>query len=142
MSLQIAISVFFQAFGLAYSWLDQNLVGPFLAFARGFEFAIIFAAATLFLLICIFVFLRRARKLPKSYFIDIVDLYGDRIEIDGVRQAFSTHEAAESYARMYRDSFGQQYRFKVVGTMDAIAEKPPKLSSAIFSGDSPSRCPE
>ena len=59
--------------------------------------------------------LKQVKKLPTSYTIEIVDLYGDRISIDGVRQVFATHDAAESYARMYQDAFGRQYRFKVVG---------------------------
>jgi hypothetical protein len=113
--LQIAISLLFQAFGISYTWLDQNLISPVLAFARGFEFAIVLTAAVIFFLISMFLVIRQAKKLPKSYSIEIVDVYGEKVSIDGVRQNYSTHSAAESYARMYRDSFGQQYRFRVVG---------------------------
>jgi hypothetical protein len=113
--LQIAISLLFQAFGISYTWLDQNLISPVLAFARGFEFAIVLTAAVMFFLISMFLVIRQAKKLPKSYSIEIVDVYGEKVSIDGVRQNYSTHSAAESYARMYRDSFGQQYRFRVVG---------------------------
>jgi len=117
---QVVGSIVFQAFGIAYSWLDQNLVSPLLTFSRGFEFAIIFSAAMLFLLISVFLFLRQAKKLPKSYMVEIIDLYGEKISIDGVRQIFATHDAAESYARMYQNSFGVQYRFRVVGTAEQI----------------------
>lgn len=117
---QVVGSIVFQAFGIAYSWLDQNLVSPLLTFSRGFEFAIIFSAAMLFLLISVFLFLRQAKKLPKSYMVEIIDLYGEKISIDGVRQTFATHDAAESYARMYQNSFGVQYRFRVVGTAEQI----------------------
>ena len=117
---QVVGSIVFQAFGIAYSWLDQNLVSPLLTFSRGFEFAIIFSAAMLFLLISVFLFLRQAKKLPKSYIVEIIDLYGEKISIDGVRQIFATHDAAESYARMYQNSFGVQYRFRVVGTTEQI----------------------
>ena len=113
--LHIAVSLILQAFGISYTWLDQNLVGPVLSFARGFEFAIVCAAAILFFLISMFLVIRQAKKLPKSYAIEITDLYGEKVSIDGVRQVYATHDAAESYARMYRDSFGHQYTFKVVG---------------------------
>ena len=120
---EIMVTIFVQAFSVAYSWLNQNFVNPFLAFTRGFEFAMIFTAAALFFLISVFLLLRQAKKLPESYFVEIIDLYGDKISIDGVRQTFTTHEAAESYARMYEGIFCHQYRFKVVGVKQEIASK-------------------
>ena len=114
-------AVILQSFGLTYSWLYDYIVSPFLAFTRGFEFAIIFIAAALFFAMSVFVLLRQAKKLPNSYVIEIVDVYGERVSVDGVRQIFFTHEAAESYARMYRSNF-PQYKFRVIGiTNDAIA---------------------
>ncbi|HEV8386155.1 MAG TPA: hypothetical protein VGQ03_00890 [Nitrososphaera sp.] len=118
--LQIAISIMLQAFGISYAWLDQNLISPVLTFARGFEFAIVLTAAVLFFLISMFLVIRQAKKLPKSYSIEIVDIYGEKVSIDGVRQIYTTHAAAESYARMYRESFGQQYKFKVVGFLKEL----------------------
>ncbi|HXV46496.1 MAG TPA: hypothetical protein VD736_07485 [Nitrososphaera sp.] len=112
------LAIFTQSFALTYSWLNDNLVSPFIAFTRGFEFAVIFLAAALFFAISVLFLLRQAKKLPKSYTIEIVDVYGREVSIDGVRQAFATHDAAESYARMYRNNFGLQYRFRVVGVMD------------------------
>ena len=112
------MAIFAQSFGVTYSWLNENLISPFLAFTRGFEFAIILMAAGLFFAISVFLVLKQAKKLPKSYTIEIIDLYGEQISIDGVRQAFATHDAAESYARMYRSNFGQQYRFRVIGVID------------------------
>lgn len=112
------MAIFAQSFGVTYSWLNENLISPFLAFTRGFEFAIILMAAALFFAISVFLVLKQAKKLPKSYTIEIIDLYGEQITIDGVRQAFATHDAAESYARMYRSNFGQQYRFRVIGVID------------------------
>ena len=118
MLLASVATIFVQMFGLTYSWLNEYLIGPFVAFTRGFEFALIFMAAALFFAISVFLLLRQAKKLPKSYTIQIVNLYGERVSIDGVRQTFATHDAAESYARMYRGEFGQQYRFKVAGVAD------------------------
>jgi len=118
MLLESILAIFAQSFGVTYSWLNENLISPFLAFTRGFEFAIILMAAGLFFAISVFLVLKQAKKLPKSYTIEIIDLYGEQISIDGVRQAFATHDAAESYARMYRSNFGQQYRFRVIGVID------------------------
>ena len=121
MLLSVVAAIIGQAFGIAYSWLNQYLVTPFATFTRGFEFAIIFVSAAVFLLISVFLLLRQAKKLPNSYMVEITDLYGEKVSIDGVRQVFATHEAAESYARMYRDSFGHQYRFRVVGFRQEVA---------------------
>ena len=118
MLLASLLAIFAESFGLTYTWLNQNLVGPFLSFTRGFEFAMIFLAAALFFAISVFFLLKQAKKLPKSYTIEIVNVYGQVVSIDGVRQAFATHDAAESYARMYRNNFGNQYRFRVVGIAD------------------------
>ena len=118
MLLEGVLAIFAQSFALTYSWLNENLISPFIAFTRGFEFAVIFMAAALFFAISVFLLLKQAKKLPKSYTIEIVDLYGEQVSIDGVRQAFATHDAAESYARMYRSNFGHQYRFRVIGVAD------------------------
>jgi hypothetical protein len=118
MLLDGILSIFIQSFGLTYSWLNDNLISPIIAFTRGFEFAVIFIAAVLFFTMSVFLLLRQAKKLPKSYAVEIVDVYGQAVSIDGVRQAFSTHDAAESYARMYMNNFGHQYRFRVVGVAD------------------------
>lgn len=118
MLLESILAIFTQSLGVTYSWLNENLISPFLAFTRGFEFALILLAAALFFAISVFLLLKQAKKLPKSYTIEIIDLYGDQVSIDGVRQVFATHDAAESYARMYRSNFGQQYRFRAIGVVD------------------------
>ena len=118
MLLESLLAIFTQSFGLTYSWLNANLVSPFMAFTRGFEFAVILMVAVLFFTISVFLVLRQVKKLPKSYTVEIVNLYGEQVSIDGVRQAFATHDAAESYARMYRGNFGHQYRFRVTGVAD------------------------
>jgi hypothetical protein len=115
MLLESIVAIFTQSFGMTYSWLNANLISPIIAFTRGFEFAVILMAAGLFFTISVFLLLRQAKKLPKSYAVEIVDLYGEQVSIDGVRQTFATHDAAESYARMYRSNFGHQYRFRVIG---------------------------
>jgi hypothetical protein len=85
---------------------------------KSFEYAIVFCCAVLFLLIMVFITLRQARKLPKSYIVEVVDLYGQKVKPDGLRLAFKTYDAAESYAQLYRDSYNGQYRFCVIGVKD------------------------
>ncbi|MEM2139754.1 MAG: hypothetical protein QXJ74_03510 [Nitrososphaera sp.] len=102
---------------VTYSWLYQNVASPVGAFAKDFEFAAICTVTVIFIIVSTVIMLRQARKLPKSYAVEIIDVYGQKVSIDGVRQVFRTYDAAESYARMYRQSFSQ-YRFKVVGSQE------------------------
>jgi hypothetical protein len=102
-------------FNIAYTCLNQNVITHVINFFRGFESAIIIIAAILFLLISIAITLRNVKKLPKSYVVEILDLYGKKTSIDSLRQVFATYDAAESYARFYREIYGKQYKFRVVG---------------------------
>ena len=54
----------------------------------------------MFLLIAVGVALRQAKRLPRSYVIEIFDLDGRRALVDGLRRTFSTYDAAESYVRI------------------------------------------
>lgn len=68
--------------------------------------------------------MRQAKMLPKEYRIEVTDVFGQQTIIDGLRRSFSTHDAAESYARMYKQNFGEQYSFRVVGSQ---VKKPKEL---------------
>ena len=116
--LSIITTILIQTFSIAYELLDHNLISPFLTFARGFEFAIVFVFACIFLLISVSTVLRQAKKLPSSYSIHVTDLYGEISGVDGLRQTFATYDAAESYARFYGETYGKQYRFRVIGNSD------------------------
>ena len=86
--------------------------------AKNFEYIIVFSCAIFFLLLTVFITLRQARRLPKSYIVEVVDVYGQKVTPDGLRLVFKTHDAAESYAQLYRDSYNGQYRFQVIGVKD------------------------
>jgi hypothetical protein len=86
--------------------------------AKSFEYIIVVCCAVLFLLITVYITLRQARKLPKSYIVEVVDVYGQKVTPDGLRLAFKTYDAAESYARFYHDSYNGQYKFRVIGVKD------------------------
>jgi hypothetical protein len=119
MILNIIISATDKAFSIAFRWLDQNLISNFLNFVKGFEFAVIVMVAIFFLLVSVYIMLRQyKRSLPKSYRIVVYDVFGRETVIEGLRQTFATHDAAESYARLYSEMYGrQQYKFKVIGSL-------------------------
>jgi hypothetical protein len=102
-------------FNLVYTCLNQNLIIHVINFVKGFEYAIIVIAAILFLLISFAITIRNVKKLPNSYVIEILDLYGKKTSIDSLRQVFATYDAAESYARFYCETYKEQYKFRVVG---------------------------
>ena len=114
--IEIPLESFFKPFLLSYKVLDQYLIANLLTFVRGFEVAVVLTLAMIFLLISVSVVIRRARRLPRSYIIEIIDLDGRRVYVDGLRQSFATYEAASSYARFYEKTYGHQYKFKVVGS--------------------------
>jgi hypothetical protein len=101
-----------------FKWLDQNMLVYILTTAKNFEYIIVFFCAIFFLLITVFITLRQARNLPKSYVVEVVDLYGQKVTPNGLRLVFKTYDAAESYAQFYRDSYNEQYRFRVKGAKD------------------------
>ena len=116
MILSIIISAAEKALSMAFRWLDQNLISNFLNFVKGFEFAIIVLMAIFFLLVSVYVMMRQYKRLPKSYRIVVYDVFGRETVIDGLRQTFATHDAAESYARLYSEMYErQQYKFRVIG---------------------------
>ncbi|HEX7208709.1 MAG TPA: hypothetical protein VF233_11040 [Nitrososphaeraceae archaeon] len=86
--------------------------------AKSFEYVIVFCCAILFLLITVYITLRQARKLPKSYIVDVVDVNGKKVTPDGLRLVFRTYDVAESFAQLYRDSYNGQYGFCVNGVKD------------------------
>lgn len=120
MTFEAMIVVFEKLFMSSYKVFDHYLIANVLAFVRGFEVAIFLTATVIFVLIAMGIAIRRARRLPKSYVIEIIDLDGRPALVEGLRQTFLTYEAAESYARLYRKTFERQYRFKVVGSKEAL----------------------
>lgn len=115
MLFELIISISVKVSTNTFKWLDQNILVYFLTTAKNFEYIIAFCCAILFLLITVFITLRQARKLPKSYIVEVFDIYGQKVTPDGLRLAFKTHDAAESYAQSYRDSYNGQYKFRVIG---------------------------
>jgi len=120
---EIIATLFSKPLVESYKFLDQYMISNILAFVKGFEFAIILIVACIVALIAVGVMIRQARRMPQYYFISIIDLDGNQVAIDGLRQSFSTYEGAESYARCYRKMYQGQYKFKVVGSTERIDHK-------------------
>ena len=115
MLLELIITIFVKVFAITSKWLHDNLVENLLNIAKGFELVIIITAVISFMLLNLFLTMSHLRKLPKYYVIEIVDHYGNKTAVEGLRVIFTTYDAAESYARFYRDIFKGKYNFRVTG---------------------------
>ena len=115
MLFDLITSAFVMAFGLAYRWLDQNVISYILNFFRGFEHALLMLTVITFLLIMVYMMIKHVKRLPKSYGIEIVDIFGKKIILDGLRLDFLTYDAAKSYSQFYTNLYGERYQFHVVG---------------------------
>jgi hypothetical protein len=109
------ITIFVRTFGIIYKWLDQYIIIYLVNFAKIFEFAIVITAAIIFLLISLFLTIRYLKQLPKYYVIEIADIYGKKATVEDLKVVFRTYDAAESYARFYREIYKEGYKFSVVG---------------------------
>ncbi|MDQ5870116.1 MAG: hypothetical protein M3530_10395 [Thermoproteota archaeon] len=103
------------AFGLAYRWLEQNVISYILIFVRGFEHALVMLTVITFLLVIVYMMIKHVKRLPKSYGIEIVDIFGKKIILEGLRLNFVTYDAAKSYSQFYTNLYGKRYQFHVVG---------------------------
>jgi hypothetical protein len=115
MLFELIITIFIKVFIITSKWLHDNLVAYLLNLAKGFELLIIVIAVVSFLLFNLFLTMIHLRKLPKYYVIEIVDAYGNKTAVEGLRVIFTTYDAAESYARFYQDIYKDQYKFRVTG---------------------------
>jgi hypothetical protein len=111
----LIINTFVALFGVTYRWLEQNVINYVLNFVRGFEHVLVMFVAVAFLLITVYIIVNHVKRLPKSYIIEIVDVFGERVNIDSLRHSFTTYEAAKSYSQFYTNLYGKQYKFRVVG---------------------------
>jgi hypothetical protein len=128
MIFDVIVSLSGKIFNDSYRVLDQYLVTNFFAFIKGFEIAIFMTVAVIFLLITLGIAIRQLKRLPKSYFIVVFDIDGRKTTVDGLRQIFSTYEAAESYARFYRKMYDSQYTFKVIGSKERTTYDTSRIS--------------
>jgi hypothetical protein len=74
MLFNFIITIFARTFGIIYKWLDQYLIIYLANFAKSFEFAIVIAAAIIFLLVSLFLTIRYLRQLPNYHIIEITNV--------------------------------------------------------------------
>ena len=110
------IETFVRFGSLLYRWFEQYVINYFVNFGKGFEQVFVMIAIITFLLLTVFLLIRQAKKLPKYYVIQIVDIFGRSIILDDLRVNFSTYDAAKIYSQFYSALFGEQYRFQVTGS--------------------------
>ena len=118
---ELLITIFSKVFGIVYRWLHDYLVINIVNLAKGFEMVIIIIAVISFLLFNIFLTIKYLKKLPNYYVIEVIDVYGNKAAIEGLRQIFATHDAAKSYALFYQDIYKDQYKFRVAGIKEKSA---------------------
>ena len=75
MILDSILEASFRFFSLVYKLFEQYLVNNFVNFGRGFEQIFVMLAVTIFVLITIFILIKRVKKLPKSYVIVVLDSF-------------------------------------------------------------------
>jgi len=74
-------------------WIEQNVINNFLEFVKGFEHVLIVLTVVAFFLIIIYMTMKQLKKLPKFYVIEVVDVYGKKTIVDGLRTNFTTFAA-------------------------------------------------
>ena len=79
-------------------------------FGRGFEQVFVMPVVTIFLLITLYLLIKRVKKLPKSYVIVMLDSTGRKTTLKDLRVKFSTYNAAISYSKFYRALYRGQVR--------------------------------
>jgi hypothetical protein len=110
------IEIFVRFGGVLYRWFEQYVLNYFVNFGKGFEQVFAMLAIIIFLLITVILIIKQVKKLPKYYVIEIVDIFGRTIILEGLRVNFRTYDAAKSYSQFYSSLFGGQYRFRATGS--------------------------
>jgi hypothetical protein len=101
-----------------FRWFEQYVVNYFINFGRGFEQIFVMLVVTIFMLITIYILIKRIKKLPKSYVIVVFDCTGRKTILKDLRVKFSTYNTAVSYSQFYHELYGGQYVFQVTRSMN------------------------
>jgi hypothetical protein len=101
MTVDMILEIFVRLGGLVYRWFEQYVFNYFVNLGRGFEQVFAMIAIATFLLISVFLLIRRLKKLPKYYVIQIMDNFGRNINLEDLRVTFSTYDVAISYLQFY-----------------------------------------
>ena len=105
-----------RVFNILYTWLEHNIIDNILNFSKVFGNMLVLVSVVIFLLILAYITIKHLKKLPNFYSIDITDIDGNNVILEGIRTKFTTYDAAKSYSEFYREIYKQQYKFYVVGS--------------------------
>jgi hypothetical protein len=105
-----------RVFNILYTWLEHNIIDNILNFSKVFGNMLVLVSVVIFLLILAYITIKHLKKLPKFYSIDITDIDGNNVILEGIRTKFTTYNAAKSYSEFYRDLYKKHYKFHVVGS--------------------------
>ena len=87
-----------------------------MGFSRTFGNMLVLVSVVVFLLILAYITIKHLKKLPKFYLIEVTDVFGNNIILEGIRTKFRTYDAAKSYSEFYSDIYKKQYKFNVIGS--------------------------
>ena len=110
------IFIIAKVFNLLYSWLEHNIIDNILTFSKVFGNMIVLISVIIFLLILAYITIKHLKKLPKFYVIEVTDVYGNDIILDGIRTKFRTYDVAKNYSEFYSNLYKEQYKFNVIGS--------------------------
>ena len=105
-----------KVFNLIYSWLEHNIIDNILSFSKVFGNMIVLISVIIFLLILAYITIKHLKKLPKFYVIEVTDIYGNEIILEGIRTKFRTYDVAKNYSEFYSNIYKKQYKFNVIGS--------------------------
>jgi hypothetical protein len=110
------IFIIAKVFNLLYSWLEHNIIDNILTFSKVFGNMIVLISVIIFLLILAYITIKHLKKLPKFYVIEVTDVYGNDILLEGIRTKFRTYDVAKNYSEFYSNIYKKQYKFNVIGS--------------------------
>ena len=110
------IFIIARVFNILYTWLEHNIIDNILNFSRVFGNMLVLISVVIFLLILAYITIKHLKKLPRFYTINITDIDGNNIIIEGIRTKFRTYDAAKSFSEFYCNIYKKQYKFHVVGS--------------------------
>ena len=110
------IFIIARVFNIFYTWLEHNIIDNILNFSKVFGNMLVLISVVIFLLILAYITIKHLKKLPRFYTINITDIDGNNIILEGIRTKFRTYDAAKSFSEFYRNIYKKQYKFHVVGS--------------------------
>ena len=118
------IEIFLGFGSMLYRLLGQYVFNYVVNLGRGFEQVFVVVAVAIFLLITVFLLVKRLKKLPKYYVVQIVDNSGKKIMLENLRVTFNTYDVATSYSQFYEALYNGQYRFRVTQFRRIVGDEP------------------